>query len=349
MAKRNSDNLRVKRKYLVWLKDAKRLSDASVDKAAAAVDLYETETGGRDFRSFSPERTRRFKERLSRRRNQRTRRELSPGTIDSVLREIRAFHLWLADQSGYRAHLRHADAEYFNPSLKTSRAARESLWKPHPSPGQVVRAMMAMPSSTLIERRNRAIVAFLFLTGCRDGAAVTLRLRHVDLGEKLVRLDGREVATKFSRSFVTWFFPVDPMARLIVEEWIGELVRDQDWGPGDPLFPKTRMGAGPDGGFAPIGVERTPWATAAPMRKIFRDAFASLGMPTFTPHRIRDTLADLANDFCRTPEHYKAWSQNLGHEDVLTTFRNYGSVAHGRQGDLIRGFRDLIDDDDKED
>ena len=37
MAKRNSDNLQVKRKYLVWRKDAKGLSDASVDKAAAAI------------------------------------------------------------------------------------------------------------------------------------------------------------------------------------------------------------------------------------------------------------------------------------------------------------------------
>ena len=29
MSKRTSDNLRIKRKYLVWLKDAKGLSEAS--------------------------------------------------------------------------------------------------------------------------------------------------------------------------------------------------------------------------------------------------------------------------------------------------------------------------------
>jgi len=32
----------------------------------------------------------------------------------------------------------------------------------------------------------------------------------------------------------------------------------------------------------------------------------------------------------------KAWSQNLGHEDVLTTFRSYGSVASTRQAEIIR-------------
>ena len=41
MAKRNSDNLRIKRKYLVWRKEAKGLSDASVDKSASAISTYE--------------------------------------------------------------------------------------------------------------------------------------------------------------------------------------------------------------------------------------------------------------------------------------------------------------------
>lgn len=33
----------------------------------------------------------------------------------------------------------------------------------------------------------------------------------------------------------------------------------------------------------------------------------------------------------------KAWSQNLGHEQVLTTFMSYGKVATDRQGEIIRG------------
>ena len=37
------------------------------------------------------------------------------------------------------------------------------------------------------------------------------------------------------------------------------------------------------------------------------------------------------------PEEFKAWSQNLGHEQVLTTFLSYGSVATDRQGAIIRG------------
>jgi hypothetical protein len=39
---------------------------------------------------------------------------------------------------------------------------------------------------------------------------------------------------------------------------------------------------------------------------------------------------------CKTPEQFKAWSQNLGHEGVLTTFYSYGSVAERRQGEIIK-------------
>ena len=38
-----------------------------------------------------------------------------------------------------------------------------------------------------------------------------------------------------------------------------------------------------------------------------------------------------------SPEEMKAWSQNLGHADVLTTFTSYGQVPTHRQGEIIRG------------
>jgi len=44
----------------------------------------------------------------------------------------------------------------------------------------------------------------------------------------------------------------------------------------------------------------------------------------------------LGEKLCHTPEQFKAWSQNLGHEKALTTFSNYGEVATERQRDIIR-------------
>jgi len=60
------------------------------------------------------------------------------------------------------------------------------------------------------------------------------------------------------------------------------------------------------------------------------------GMPYFNPHSIRKTLVSLGESLCKTAEQFKAWSQNLGHEGVLTTFYSYGSVAIGRQGEIMQ-------------
>jgi hypothetical protein len=67
------------------------------------------------------------------------------------------------------------------------------------------------------------------------------------------------------------------------------------------------------------------------------EAFEFAGLPYFHPHSLRKTLARLGEEVCESPEEFKAWSQNLGHEKVLTTFLNHGSVTYDRQGEIIRG------------
>jgi hypothetical protein len=88
--------------------------------------------------------------------------------------------------------------------------------------------------------------------------------------------------------------------------------------------------------FAAIGVDRKGWRNAAAVRKIFRDAFHTAGLPYSNPHTFRKTLAKFGQQTCRTPEEYKAFSQNIGHEDVLTTFTSYGAVPLDQQGAIIR-------------
>jgi hypothetical protein len=69
-----------------------------------------------------------------------------------------------------------------------------------------------------LERRNRALVAFTLLTGARDSAIAPLKVKHVELIAGCVSQDVREVRTKFSKTFSTFFFPVGEAAREIVEE-----------------------------------------------------------------------------------------------------------------------------------
>ena len=339
MPKRNAENLRTKRKYLVWMKDARGYSEASIDKAAAAISAYEEFLGGKDFGAFHAERARAFKRHLASKKNANGNGSLSLSTIGGILREVKAFFLWLADQVGYKSKITHSDAAYLTPDRKSENARRGSLWKPHPSPAHIRKLLSFMPVDTVVQRRDRALIAFLFLTASREGAAITLRLGDVDLVNACVNFDGLRVNTKNGKKFTTGFFPIGDEVEDIVRHWIKELRSDLMFSDADPLFPKTKVGPGPARGFTVLGIERAPWASPSSAAKIFKEAFRSAGMPPFSPHRVRDTIAELAKDFCKTPEDFKAWSQNMGHEDVLTTFRSYGSVATGRQIELMERFR----------
>jgi integrase len=243
---------------------------------------------------------------------------------------------WLAREPGFRSHIAFSDADYFNLSDKDIAVARALREKRVPTLDQARSVLAVMPASTPLERRDRALIAFAMLTGARISALASFRLAHVDLTSGYVEQDARSVRTKFSKTFRTYFMPVDAMAREIVSDWIGELTRDHLWCPDDPLFPAMDMGLDADGGFVAAGLARRSWATSAPVREIFRRAFSGAGLAYFNPHSFRDMLVRHAMALKLSPEAMKALSQNLGHADVLTTFTSYGQVPAYRQGELIR-------------
>jgi len=202
-----------------------------------------------------------------------------------------------------------------------------------------------MPANTELERRDRALVAFTILTGARDRATASIKLKHVDLDQGRIIQDARQVNTKFSKTFTTWFFPVGDDILQVVVDWVNYLQREKLWGGDDPLFPATKIVVGAGRHFEVSGLDRKHWSSAGPIRKIFKDAFTGAGLPYFNPHSFRKTLAQLGEKVCRTPEQFKAWSQNLGHEKVLTTFSSYGAVAAERQRDIIRELAQPMDPD----
>lgn len=335
MAKHNAKNTRIKREYFQYLREARGYGAASVDAVAKAISRFEESANHRDFASFHREQAVAFKRKLGEQLGERSGKPLSQSTIGGTLRALREFFIWLAGQPGYKARIRYADADYFNQSDKEQAVARASRPKAPPTLEQMHHILGTMLATTPIERRNRAVVALAMLTGARDGALASLRLKHLDLAEGVLWQDGREVRTKFAKTFSTWFFPVGGEALSIVTDWVTYL-RGQLWGDEDPLFPSTLIGIGENGAFAAEGLARHGWSTAAPIRAIFQEACAAAQMRYFNPHSLRDMLAQLGEQICQTPEQFKAWSQNLGHEKVLTTLTSYGAVPPHRQAQLIR-------------
>ncbi len=339
MRKHHPANERIKHKYLGYLANARQLSEASIDQATAAIAAFEASTGYRDFKLFRIEQAHQFKRKLAAQVNVETGKPLAKATIHSRLMALKAFVQWLSREPGYRK-INHNDAEHFNPSANDGRIAAATREKPAPSIEQIRHVLASMPGDTDIEKRNRALIAFALLSGARDNAIASLSVRHIDLAARTVFQDARDVRTKRRKTFTSCFFPVGDDIEAIVAEWLAHLATVLLFGPDDPLFPKTRIAVGDSGGFEATGLERQHWTNAQAIRTIFRDAFTAAGLPYFNPHSFRTTLVRLGQKVCNGPEAFKAWSQNLGHEKVDTTFTSYGNVIHDRQAEIFARLRE---------
>ena len=336
MKKHNPANERIKRKYFAFLKEAKRHSEPTIDAAAKALNRFEVYSKFRDFKTFHFEQAIAFKRHLAEQKGQRSGKKLSKATLHATLNQLKRFFKWLSREPGYKSRIQYSDAEYFNLSDKDTRIATAKRHQKAPTMEQIKHVISVMPSDTEIEKRNRALIAFTLLTGARDSAIASMKLKHVDLIAGCVNQDAREVQTKFSKTFTTYFFPVGREIHDVLVEWMSFLKDEKLWGTDDPLFPSTRIEVGASQQFEAVGLDRKHWSTASPIRTIFRNAFTAAGLPYFNPHSFRNTLVRFGEQVCKTPEQFKAWSQNLGHEKVLTTFLSYGEVACQRQGEIIR-------------
>ncbi len=336
MKTHNPGNERIKRAYFTYLAEAKGFSEPTLDGIAKAMNRFETYTKFRDFKVFHIEQAKGFKASLAEQMSLRTKDRLSKATLYATLSALKRFFIWLAGQPGYKSRISYSDADYFNLSVKETRIAKAHREERVPTLEQIRHVIQTMPGATEIERRDRALIAFTVLTGARDGATASIKLKHIDLEQGLIDQDARQVNTKFSKSFATWFFPVGDRISQLVADWVNYLRREKLWGLDDPLFPATKIIVGANYHFEASGLDRKHWSSAGPIRKIFKDAFAAAGLAYFNPHSFRKTLALLGGQVCKSPEEYKAWSQNLGHENVLTTFSSYGDVGRHRQAEIIR-------------
>lgn len=303
--KPNPANERVKHRYFRWLRDAKQMSDKSIDQVAMALDRFEDCTQRRSFKQLHVEQAGPFKKYLSKLEGKRSGAPLSKATITSTLYAVRDFVRWLSNQRGFRSSLVATDAEYFNPSRHDEAIARGKRPMKVPELHQIEFLISSMPSATMIDRRNRAIVALITLTGARDNAVASLRMGDIDLENRQLFQDSRHVRTKFRKAFSTWFFPVGELFFDIINDWVRELIASLGDDPTHPLFPKTEVRFGKDWEIQEPRLSREGWANADPIRKIFRDACSAAGLPDFKPHSVRHMLARIGEQRAASAEEMK--------------------------------------------
>ncbi|WP_150526908.1 tyrosine-type recombinase/integrase, partial [Roseibium sediminis] len=304
--------------YQQHMKEALGLNDKTIDARMRHVIEFTCGLDDKPLRNISKDDIACFKARLievdtdvSNPGNQK-----AAATIVQTCQNLKAFMDWLGHQSGYRSMDRDLP-NYCKPSRHHVALSKVKSDKHVPNADEIRTLLASMPKVTNQHRRDRAIVAFLFLTGVRDAALISLRLKHVDLENRLVFQDAKEVRTKFSKTMTTFWFPVGEDIGQIVTDWINER-RATASSENEPVFPRSPSAI-------PVkSSESQFWQTAAPVRHILKQATAKTGQTYFVPHAVRSTLALMIDAIATTFEERKALSQNLGHEHMRTTEEHYG-------------------------
>lgn len=327
--KYNPENERVKKQYEEALLHGRHRAPETVDAAWKAINLFENFTDKESFKTFNTEQAKDFKRWLTKQENQKG-QLLSLSTVRSTLANIRDFFSWLIIHPKYIRQVDGRAVEYLRLSDNQERAGRATREKIAPTVDDVRKVLEIMPHESNVEKRNRAIIAFILITGIRDGALISLKHKDVDHEKQELWQDPKHVKTKNRKGITSQFIPIDTLALQIVLDWITYSKGVLKMGTEAALFPKNKTTTNPETMQFDTGtLSHEHWANAAPIRKIFHDAFKAAGLQKCHPHTLRNTITIWALENCDQLQ-FKAISQSMGHDHAMTTYNSYGTLTHDR-------------------
>jgi len=321
----NVKNERIKRRFSKHLKGPGRCCQSTIGYIEKAILLYEDFTQNADFNTFNSEKAEDFKAWLKARKYRG--KPLSVCTYYTYLRYLRKFFSWLSFQDGYKSKIKTDMVGYLDTTEKEQRMATQSPPRDYPSQGYVINLTDSIKINSEIDQRDRALIAFAFLTGMRDKAIATLPLGCFD-EEKLTISQNPKlgVETKFSKYINSIVFKFNKKHVDYVVEWV-KFLKGKGFGTKDPVFPRSKLEQNMDGLSYEKATKVEPkfWSTTGRIREIFKNRSKEANLPYYPPNTFRHLAIDLAVKHSRGGEQMKAVSQTFGHESIATTLSEYAN------------------------
>lgn len=330
-----------KRKFYKDQHNSKGYSPKSIECFKKAIWLWQEFTNNDDFRYFNYTKAEEFKKWLKGKNKQGTKDSVSLSYCYDILRYLKLFFVWLAQQTGYK-RINKTAIDYLNLTKGEVRIATQPKDQPFPTLEEVKKVIESITGKSEIEMRDKSLISLVFLTGARISAVASLPIRSFDR-EKLIidQNPAFKVKTKNSKRIVSVFVSLpykEPSVYFL--EWFDYLVNVRKFSPDDPIFPATKTENGTDnlGFYNTEKVGAIFWKSSAPARKIFEKRFVQADVKYYHPHTLRHLLVKEIAKLPLTEEQKKAISQNFGHENVGTTFGSYGynHIAEDRQIEIIQ-------------
>lgn len=244
--------------------------------------------------------------------------KLSAVYIKKALATARLFFTWLSDnEAGYKI-IKQAWVK----TIKVKRLSDAPKVREAVSLEEIL-AIAAQDARTVMERRARAAAVFLFLSGMRIGAFVSLPLQAVDIPNRTVfQYPSLGVKTKNQKFGVTYLLDIPELLK-VVQDWDDEvraiLPPNGFWFA--PLSPETGK---IDPGKVSIGEHRSILAT-----KNIKAWLESVGLPYHSPHKFRHGHIQYGLQYAKNVADYKAISLNVLHSDMKITDQFYSNINEG--------------------
>lgn len=248
-------------------------------------------------------------------------KQLSPQYIKKVLATVRLFFTYLSEnESGYK-HLKPAWIK----KIKVKRLISIPRYSEAVSLDEVM-AIAARPARSVRARRARAAMVFLFLSGMRIGAFVTLPIQAVDISNRVIyQLPHLGVRTKNSKSIVSYLLDI-PELLQVIKTWDDEVRSILP--PNGYWFAPLHFHTGEiDQHFSGVGKHRINLA-----RRDFDKWLLQENLPVHSPHKFRHGHIHYAMQHAKNAADMKAVCLNVGHADIKTTDQFYSVLG----GDEIK-------------
>lgn len=251
-------------------------------------------------------------------------KQLSAVYIKKTLATARLFFTWLAEnEAGYK-HIKQAWIK----KIKVKRLSSIPRTSEYVTLDEI-RAIAARPCRSARARRARAGLVFLFLSGMRIGAFVSLPIQAVDVANRIVyQYPTLGVRTKGGKHGVTFLLNI-PELLQVVQDWDDEI-----------------RAVLPTNGFwfshlSPITGEIDPSVSEAGLHRLnlarrdFQKWLHQEGLPYHSPHKFRHGHIHYGLAHATTAADMKAVSLNVMHSDMKTTDQFYSVLRNDDVKDRI--------------
>ncbi|MFC1622775.1 tyrosine-type recombinase/integrase [Patescibacteria group bacterium] len=331
-------NESIKREYFTHCRDAQGFAESTINKYAQCIYKWQMCFENDDFAIFEKRLCNEFKTFL---RSEAEKNSTSLSNQYDILRHLKKFFLWLSEQKGYEK-IKKTDLDYLRLSKKETSVALEKQEKDIPTLDEIKSIVNNITVSSEIAMRDKALIAFLILTGMRISAIISLPMQAFDKYSLAIEQSPKMgVKTKNSKKILSTFLPIDWLAgEKIFLDWYSYLENKKGFSAQKPIFPANQS-------FSTEKVSDEFWKSTNPSRKIIKERCEDANISYYNPHSFRHSAVAFMSEKGLSEADKRSISLVLGHENIGTTFGSYGygSITPVEAVERVKSMKEMMDDE----